>query len=85
MADSPKYPPLKSLHPESSLNAVKLAQKERLSTEALLASLLPGLTDCLKARPDGTILDGHHRIHVLRGRGVDVDVLPRDVVVKEKL
>jgi len=85
MADSPKYPPLKSLHPDSTLDAGKLAKMDRLSTETIQASLLPGTEGCLKTRPDGTILDGHHRIHVLRKRGVDVDVLPRDVVVKEQL
>ena len=50
-------------------------------TDELKASLLAG-RDCLKTRPDGTILDGHHRIHILRGRGVDMDSLPRDVVTK---
>jgi hypothetical protein len=84
MADSPRFPPLKSLHPDSSLNAVKLAQMSRLSTEVLLASLLPPDQYCLKTRPDGTILEGHHRICILRQRGVDVDRLPRDVIVKEQ-
>jgi hypothetical protein len=82
--DSPQFPPLKPLHPDSSLNAVKLDQMERISTEALCFSLMPPGTDCLKTRPDGTILDGHHRVYVLRRRGVNVDVLPRDVVVKEQ-
>lgn len=82
MVELPEHPPLKAIHPDSSLNAGKLAKMERLSTEELLASLVPGLRDCLKTRPDGTILDGHHRIHVLRKRGVDVDHLLRDVVVK---
>ena len=79
----PQYPPLKALHPEISLNPVKIALLERLSTETLLASLLPGQEGCLKMRPEGTILDGHHRIHILRQRGVDVDGLPREVVVKD--
>lgn len=83
MVDLPQYPPLKSLHADSSINPVKLALLERLSTEALQASLLPGQKGCLKTRPEGTILDGHHRIHILRQRGVDVDNLPRDVVVKD--
>ena len=80
----PQFPPLKPLHPDSSLNAVKLAQMERLSTEALLASLLPPEKACLKTRPDGTILEGHHRIFILRRRGVVVDDLLRDVIVKEQ-
>jgi hypothetical protein len=80
-----KYPaPLKSLHPDSSLNPGKLAIFERLTIEMLVQSLIPGQRDCLKARPDGTILDGHHRIYVLRRRGVDVDTLPREVVTKEE-
>ena len=82
MVELPQYPPLKQLHLDSSLNAVKLAQMERLSTQALLVSLSPGSQGCLKTRPDGTILDRHHRIHILRQRGVDVDRLPRDIVVK---
>jgi hypothetical protein len=71
MVELPQHPPLKTLHLDSSLNAGKLAKMERLSTEALLASLLPGLRDCLKTRPDGTILDGDHRIYILRKRGVE--------------
>jgi len=77
-------PPLRPLHPDSSLNAAKLAQIERLSTEAIRDSLQPGGEGCLKTRPDGTILDGHHRIHILRRRGIDVDSLPRDIVVKDQ-
>ena len=84
MGEPHYYPPLKSLHTESSLNAVKLEQMERLSTEDLQVSLLPGASGCLKTRPEGTILDGHHRIHVLRKRGVDVDALPREVVLKDQ-
>ena len=84
MVDPPQYPLLKPLHPESSINPVKLALLDRLSTEDLQASLLPGLKGCLKTRPEGTILDGHHRIHILRGRGVDVDALPREIVVKDQ-
>jgi hypothetical protein len=84
MVGPPQYPPLKSLHPDSSINPVKLAQLDWLSTEVLQASLLPGQEGCLKTRPEGTILDGHHRIHILRQRGVDVDGLPREIVVKDQ-
>ena len=84
MADSKRFPPLQPLHPHSSLNPGKLAKVDRLSTEELIASLVPGQEGGLKTRPDGTILDGHHRIFVLRGRGVDVDALPRDIFVKEQ-
>lgn len=83
MPESHPIPPLKSLHPEESLNAGKLAKMRKASTEDLVASLLPPLKDCLKTRRDGTILDGHHRIFVLRERGVDVDELARDVIEKD--
>lgn len=80
-----KYLPLKPLHPDDSLSRTKLAQFEHLSTDTLRISLLPGQKDCLKARPDGTMLDGHHRIYVLRRRNVNVDALPREIRTKEGL
>lgn len=85
MADSEQFPPLKPIHPDDSLNAVKLAIFDRLTTETLLASLVPGNDPgCLKTRRDGTILDGYHRICILRRRGVNEDVLPRDIIEREK-
>jgi hypothetical protein len=83
MAESAPKPPLKSLHLDSSLNTTKLAQMDRLSTESLLASLLPGAPSRLKTREDGTILEGHHRIHILRQRGINVDSLPREIMLKD--
>jgi hypothetical protein len=77
--------PLISLHPDETLVPLKLAQLRCLTTDVLRNSLLPGQKDCLKTRPDGTILDGHHRIYVLRERGIDVDVLPREISVKQDL
>jgi ParB-like chromosome segregation protein Spo0J len=53
------------------------------ASDELLESLLPGRFVCLKTRPDGMILDGHHRIKVLRERGVNVDTLPREIHEKE--
>ena len=72
-------PPLRPLHRDESLNKVKLAQFERLQSEELLRSLEPGPSNCLRTREDGTMLEDHHRIHVLRGRGVDVDTRPRQM------
>jgi ParB-like chromosome segregation protein Spo0J len=76
-------PPLKPLHPDASLSPAKLGEMERRTTDILQSSLLPGQKEPLKTRPDGTILDGHHRIYILRRRGVDVDALPREIIVKE--
>ena len=73
-------PPLKSLHPDSSFSAVKLAQHDKLSTTALIESLKPGQPGSLKVKSDGTVMDGHHRLKLLRERGVDVDSLPREVL-----
>lgn len=78
-------PPLKSLHPESSLSQPKLVQFDKLATEGLIESLRPGQEGALKVKRDGTMVDGHHRIKVLRDRGVDVDALPRELFDKEPL
>jgi hypothetical protein len=83
ITDSPEHFRLKPLHPDVLLSSPKLAEMERIPTEVLLNSLLPGQKNCLKARPDGTMLDGHHRISVLRGRGVAVDSLPRETIERE--
>jgi ParB-like chromosome segregation protein Spo0J len=75
--------PLRSLHSDESLSEAKLEKMRGSATEELLESLLPGRLECLKARPDGMILDGHHRIKVLRERGTNVDTLPREIHEKE--
>jgi len=77
---SDQRPPLTFLHAEASLSPPKLAIFAKLSSDELKLSLVPGQVHCLKTRPDGTILDGHHRVHVLRTRGEDVDSLPREVL-----
>jgi hypothetical protein len=70
--------PLKPLHSDRSLSQPKLDTFRKLSTDELIDSLFPGESGALKVKPDGTIMDGHHRIHVLRERGVEVDALPRE-------
>ena len=73
-------PPLRFLHSEALLSAVKLAQFRAMETTKLIQSLRPGQTGALVTRADGTVLEGHHRLVVLRERGIDVDVLPREVL-----
>lgn len=75
-------PSLKPLHDDGTLSKAKLGQYDKLSTSELLDSLLPGQAGSLKARPDGTMIDGHHRIKILRDRGIDVDALPREIVTR---
>jgi hypothetical protein len=75
--------PLKLLHHDSSLSRPKIDQYGKLSTPELIDSLRPGQPGSLKARPDGTVIDGHHRLIILRERGIDVDLLPREVISKD--
>ena len=75
-------PPLKFLHPESSLSQAKLDKLRRIATTTPIESLQPGREGSQKARPDGTILDGHHRCFILRERGIAVDDLPRQTIVR---
>jgi hypothetical protein len=76
-------PPLKPLHSDESLLPLKLADYGRRTTAELIDSLRPGKEHSLKTRPDGTILDGHHRVRILRDRGINVDDLPRENIEKE--
>ncbi len=74
--------PLIPVHPDETLIPLKLQKYRKLSTDDLIRSLAPGQEGSLKTRPDGTMLDGHHRIRILRERGIDVDALPREVIPK---
>jgi len=73
-------PPLKPLHDDESLLSLKLEKFRKLETEQLVESLAPEQEGSLKTRADGTIVDGHHRVKVLRERDFDVDSLPREVI-----
>ncbi len=76
-------PKLQFLHSASVLNTVKLTSFRRISTEALKSSLLPGQPGALKVRPDGTVLDGHHRLSILVERDEDIHALPREIIDKD--
>ena len=75
---------LKFLHPSSSLSAAKLEALRRVGTDKLKASLGVGQVHSLKARPDGTVLDGHHRLTILLERGIDINALPREIIEKKR-
>jgi len=68
------------LHSEVILSKVKLERIRTVGTAELMESLRPGQPGALKTRPDGTVLEGHHRLVVLRERGIDVNILPREVL-----
>ncbi len=78
-------PPLKPLHVDTSLIGSKLDKYGKLSDQELIDSLKPGQQGSLKVRPDGTIVDGHHRIKILRDRGIDVDSLAREIIPKDPI
>ena len=78
-----KNPPLKPLQADELLNLVKLETFRKLSTEQIIDPLRRGQVGSLKTRPDGTLIDGHHRVKVLRERGVAVDSLPREIIPKD--
>lgn len=71
-------PPLRFLHSSHSLIPSKLTYFRSVPTDQLIASLRPGQAGALKAKADGTLMEGHHRVVVLRERGVNVDELPRE-------
>jgi hypothetical protein len=77
-------PPLRPLHPDTSLSQATLRGLDRKSTQELIDSLRPGQPEALRVRPDGTILNGHHRVRILRSRGVDVDALPREIIPPDR-
>jgi len=83
MNDDRTIPTLKFLHDEERLIRPKLDKFRKLETCALVDSLRPGLPGALKTQPDGTVLDGHHRIAILRERKFDVETLPREVLAKQ--
>jgi hypothetical protein len=71
------------LHSAAALSQVKLGQFRTMTTDRLIESLRLGQPAALKVRADGTVLEGHHRLAVLRERGVDIDTLPRELFPQE--
>jgi hypothetical protein len=78
----PERPKLRFLHSADALNPAKLEVLRRLPA-AIRSSLQPAQPGSLKARPDGTVLDEHHRLSILLERGENVDELPREIMEKE--
>jgi len=54
-----------------------------MATDEIKESLRPGRLGSLITRTDVTVLEGHHRLAVLRERGVNVDDLPREESPRE--
>lgn len=73
-------PELKFLHPDSSLVQSKIELFEKLSTDELIESLKPGNEGSLRVKQDGLVMNGNHRLKVLKNRGIDINALPREVI-----
>jgi hypothetical protein len=72
-------PNLQFLHSSDALIPAKLEAFRRISKDTSKSSLHPGQPGSLKVRPDGTVLDVHHRLSVLLERGEDIQELPREI------
>lgn len=65
------------------MSDAKIMQYSKLSTQELIDSLQPGKPGALKVRPDGTVIDGHHRLKILYDRGSDIHALPREILPQD--
>lgn len=78
-------PPLQRIHLDQTLETgtshIALEYWRKQPTTAIVQSLRPGNREALKVKPDGRIMDGNTRIKVLEERGVDVNSLPREVLL----
>ncbi len=75
LKDLSKQVAMKFLHKEFRQSSLEYLGKH--STDDILKSLLPGAKSPLIVKPDGTIMQGNHRIFILTQRGVNVNTLPR--------
>lgn len=67
--------PITRLHPDGSLKPSILEGIRKQSTEQIVNDLKRVGPNQLKLRPDGTVLDGNHRVKVLEERGFDTSTL----------
>jgi hypothetical protein len=57
-------PPLKSIHPDSSLSKASLNYWDKKNTSQIIDSLRPGQVEALRVYPDGRIANGNTRIKI---------------------
>lgn len=66
---------LKRLHNDQSLVESKLVKFRKLSTDVIIESLRTDGPGRLRIKPDGTIMEGNHRVKVLEEREYPIDSL----------
>lgn len=82
MDEPSQPPPLRLIHPRSSLREYKLVYFRTRPTDEIIRTLEEG-KEPLYVKADGTVMNGHHRLVVLLERRVDIDRLPRTPHVSE--
>ncbi len=75
---------LKRLHPDSTLKVGKLDSIRKMDTDDIIKSLKTEGREKLTIRPDGTVLQGNHRIKVLEERGFDTSELFKYAAIEPK-
>ena len=83
--ESSHCPKLIFLHSENALNPATLEVLSSPGDGCDKNSLLPQQPGPLKVRPDGTVLDGHHRLSILIERGENIDALPREIIRRKTM
>jgi hypothetical protein len=76
-------PPLKLLHSEKNIIQLKLHKSRKLETQILIDSLRLGQEQPLTVKPDGTVMEGNHRLIILQERGIDINALPCDILEED--
>ena len=66
------------LHPDSSLSKATLDSIRKMDTDDIVKSLKRDGLQPMRVKPDGRVMNGNHRLKVLKERGFDTDTLIPD-------
>ena len=69
--------PLRLIHRPEALPIRSIEHWLNKTDQEIIKSLDPNGSDPLIVRQDGAVMNGNTRIFILRGRGFEVDNLPR--------
>ena len=76
---------LRRLHGDHTLRNSSLEYWRKQSNESIIRSLTSGGEEHLTIRPDGTVLQGNHRVKVLEERGYDTSNLLRLARIRRRI
>jgi hypothetical protein len=80
----PKPPDLKTMHTDRALDKRSLEYWRKQPSEEIVKSLQTPGNERLRIRPDGTVLQGNHRVKVLLERGYDTSKLYKWAEIMDK-